>query len=60
MLFQFLLRQITFDEPLEVVLDGRSQRGVVMKPGKSFAVYVAQVDHYMDLMQQQDGSMTYG
>jgi hypothetical protein len=31
-----------------------------MKPGKNFAVYVAQVDHYMDLMAQQDGSQTYG
>merc|ERR1712046_32545 len=29
-----------------------SQKGVVMKPGHSFAVYVSQVDAYMDMVSQ--------
>ena len=42
------LRHVTLEEPLEVVIDGLSQRAVVMKPGKSFGVH-AQVDAFMSM-----------
>eukprot|EP00164_Ancoracysta_twista_P005423 GFYU01007430.1.p2 GENE.GFYU01007430.1~~GFYU01007430.1.p2 ORF type:complete len:140 (+),score=29.53 GFYU01007430.1:660-1079(+) len=41
------VKHIKFDEPLEIVIDGLSNSGVVMKPGKSFGVYVTQMDAYM-------------
>lgn len=35
------------ETPLEIVIDGVSRRGVVMKPGKPFDVFVGQAaTHY--------------
>ena len=33
------------------------RRGVVMKPGKPFEVYIAQVDAFMAIQEQASGSM---
>lgn len=41
----------------QVVVDGMSRRGVVMKPGKPFEVYIAQVDAFMAIQEQASGSM---
>ena len=40
---------MTLDEPLEIVVDGLSRRGVVMKPGNPFDVYVGQVDAFVEM-----------
>jgi len=48
-----LTRHVRFDEPLEVVVDGLSQCGVVMKPGKSFAEYVGQFDAFLSIAEQE-------
>jgi len=50
-------RHVRLPEPLEVVVDGMSRRGVVMKPGKPFEVYIAQVDAFMAIQEQASGSM---
>ena len=42
-----LVRHARLSAPLEIVLDGRSCHGVVMKPGKPFDTYVSQVDALM-------------
>ena len=42
-------RHVTLDEPLEIVVDGLSRRGVVMKPGNPFDVYVGQVDAFVEM-----------
>jgi len=43
------VRHVQLDDPLEIVVDGLSRHGIVMKPGKSFDVYVGQVDAFMAL-----------
>jgi hypothetical protein len=50
------VRHVQLDAPLEIVVDGQSRHGVVMKPGKAFDVYVSQVDAFMALSQEQYGS----
>jgi len=50
------VRHVQLDGPLEIVVDGQSRHGVVMKPGKAFDVYVSQVDAYMALAQEQYSS----
>ena len=50
------VRHVRLNEPLDVVIDGVSRHGVVMKPGKPFDVYVAQVDAFMALSESQFGS----
>jgi len=50
------VRHVRLDSPLEVVVDGESRHGVVMKPGKPFDVYVGQVDAFMALAQEQFNS----
>jgi len=47
------VRHVRLDAPLEIVVDGVSRHGVVMKPGKPFDVYVAQVDAFMALEQHR-------
>lgn len=44
------------DAPLEIVVDGQSRHGVIMKQGKPFDVYVGQVDSFMALAQEQFNS----
>ena len=39
------------DAPLEIVVDGMSRRGVVMKADKPFEVYVGQVDAFMAIQE---------
>jgi len=46
------VRHVALEEPLEIVIDGQSRHGVVMKPGKRFEVYVGQVDAFMALQEQ--------
>ena len=41
------VRHVTLSDPLEIVVDGQSRHGVVMRPGKSFGVYVEQVAPFM-------------
>ncbi len=36
------MRHVRLETPLEVVVDGVSRKGVVMKPGSPFDVYVGQ------------------
>jgi len=43
------VRHVQLESPLEIVVDGLSRHGVVMKQGKPFDVYVAQVDAFMAL-----------
>ena len=50
------VRHVRLDAPLEIVVDGQSRHGVVMKPGKPFDVYVGQVDAFMVLAQEQFNS----
>jgi len=50
------VRHVRLDTPLEIVVDGESRHGVVMKPGKPFDVYVGQVDAFMALAQEQFNS----
>ena len=51
------VRHVRTTSPLEIVVDGQSRHGVVMRPGKAFDVYVAQVDAFMALA-QDDGMGT--
>ena len=51
------VRHVRTTSPLEIVVDGQSRHGVVMRPGKAFDVYVAQVDAFMALA-QDDGTGT--
>lgn len=51
-----MVRHVRLDKPLEVVVDGVSRRGVVMKPGKPFDVYVGQVDAFMALAEGEYGN----
>jgi len=50
------VRHVRLDKPLEVVVDGLSRHGVVMKADKPFDVYVGQVDAFMALQESQFGS----
>ena len=52
------VRHIQTDAPLEIVVDGTARTGVVMRPGKSFDVYVSQVDSFLSLNQEQYSSMS--
>jgi hypothetical protein len=51
-----MVRHVQLDQPLEVVVDGMSRRGVVMKQGKAFDVYVGQVDAFMALAEGEYGN----
>jgi len=53
-----LVRHVQLDAPLEIVVDGISRRGVVMKPGKPFDLYVGQVDAFMALQETAYGSLS--
>lgn len=50
------VRHVRLEDPLEIVVDGTSRYGVVMKPGKDFSVYVAQVDAFRALAAEQSSS----
>ena len=50
------VRHVRTGSPLEVVVDGQSRHGVVMKPGKSFDLYVSQANAFMALAREQYGS----
>jgi len=50
------VRHVRLADPLEVVVDGQSRHGVVMKMGKPFDVYVGQVNAFMALAQEQQNS----
>jgi len=50
------VRHVQMDEPLEIVVDGQSRHGVVMRPGRSFEVYVSQVGAFMQMQQDQNSS----
>jgi len=52
------VRHVRLPSALEIVVDGESRHGVVMKPGKPFDVYVSQVDAFMALAQEQGGAMS--
>jgi len=41
------VKHVRVEEELEVVCDGLSRRGVIMKPGKDFDTYIAQIDAMM-------------
>ena len=47
------VRHVSLEKPLEIVVDGQSRHGVVMKPGKPFNVYVGQVDAFLALSEEQ-------
>ena len=49
------VRHVRLETPLEVVVDGMSRRGVVMKQDKPFEVYVAQVDAFMAIQEANEG-----
>ncbi|KAG8458317.1 hypothetical protein KFE25_005164 [Diacronema lutheri] len=49
------VRHVRLATELEVVCDGLSRRGVVMKPGKPFDVYVAQPDAMMAITAEAGG-----
>lgn len=49
------VQHVTLPEELEVVCDGLSRRGVIMKPGKPFDTYVAQVDAMMAITSESGG-----
>jgi len=51
-----LVRHVKLDSPLEIVVDGASRCGVVMKPDSPFEVYVSQVDAFMRLQMEQASS----
>ena len=38
-------RHVRLEQPLQIIVDGVSRRGVVMKPGHQFELYVGQVCH---------------
>lgn len=44
------------EDELEVVCDGLSRRGVIMKPGFPFEVYVLPIDAMMALTAESGGS----
>eukprot|EP00320_Phaeocystis_rex_P020555 CAMPEP_0119066418 /NCGR_PEP_ID=MMETSP1178-20130426/8965_1 /TAXON_ID=33656 /ORGANISM="unid sp, Strain CCMP2000" /LENGTH=1126 /DNA_ID=CAMNT_0007048017 /DNA_START=54 /DNA_END=3434 /DNA_ORIENTATION=+ len=46
-----LVKHVRLASPLEIVVDGMSRRGVVMKPDKPFEVYVGQVDAFMAIQE---------
>jgi len=46
-----LVKHVRLDAPLEIVVDGMSRRGVVMKADKPFEVYVGQVDAFMAIQE---------
>ena len=50
------VRHVRLDAPLEIMVDGVSRRGVVMKPGKPFDLYVGQVDAFTAMQEQQYNS----
>jgi len=50
------VRHVRLETPLEIVVDGQSRHGVVMKAGKPFDVYVSQVDAFMALAQGQNSA----
>ena len=50
------VRHVSLTEPLEIVVDGQSRHGVVMRPGKSFGVYVEQIAPFMQLQQEMYSS----
>jgi len=50
-------RHVQLPAPLEIVVDGVSRRGVVMKPNNPFDLYVGQVDAFMALQEEQFGTM---
>jgi len=50
------VRHVQLEKPLEIVVDGLSRHGVVMKPDKPFDVYVGQVDAFMALQESQFNS----
>ena len=52
------VRHVRLDAPLEIVVDGLSRRGVVMKPGKPFDMYVGQVDAFMALQEGEYNSQS--
>jgi len=52
------VRHVQTESPLEIVVDGQSRHGVVMRPGRSFDVFVAQVDQFISLEREQYGSMS--
>jgi len=52
-----LVRHVQLETPLEIVVDGVSRRGVVMKPGSPFDLYVGQVDAFIALQESQFGSL---
>lgn len=45
-----IVRTLHFEEPLQIVVDGTSSCGVVMKPPHDFNTVVAQQSAFMDLM----------
>jgi len=45
-----IVRTLHFEEPLQIVVDGTSSCGVVMKPPHDFNTIVAQQSAFMDLM----------
>lgn len=49
------VRHVRLADELEVVCDGLSRRGVIMKPGKPFDVYVAQPDAMMAITAESGG-----
>ena len=50
------VRHVQTEQPLEIVVDGQSRHGVVMRPGKSFGVYVEQIAPFMQLQQEMYSS----
>jgi len=50
------VRHVQLERPLEIVVDGLSRHGVVMKQDKAFDVYVGQVDAFMALQESQFNS----
>jgi hypothetical protein len=46
------VKHVKLDEELEVVCDGLSRRGVIMKPGMPFDLWVQQPDAMMALTQE--------
>ena len=46
-----LVKHVRLEAPLEIVVDGMSRRGVVMKADKPFEVYVGQIDAFMAIQE---------
>mmetsp|Transcript_5340 Transcript_5340/g.18055 ORF Transcript_5340/g.18055 Transcript_5340/m.18055 type:complete len:1124 (+) Transcript_5340:72-3443(+) len=51
-----LVKHVQLPEELEIVCDGLSRRGVIMKPGKPFATYVDAIDAMMKLTVESGGA----